>query len=121
MSAERPVYYLDGESLTPEMVILGVAGNVQLMELGYGKYKLDLSKEAWAKVDVQFRKGIKNQNGRKVVDDIVENKIVKYHMYNFNILFNKNNIIIRAQCVNWDNIEKCSVFMYVILHMTKSK
>lgn len=25
-----------------------------------------------------------------------ENKIEKYHMYNFNILFNKNNIIIRA-------------------------
>ena len=80
MQAALPVYYLDGESLTPEMVCRFVNVLIfQLMELGYRKYKLDLSAEAWAKVDVCCLEGFSYvQSGRPVVDDIVANKITKY-------------------------------------------
>ena len=80
MQAALPVYYLDGESLTPEMVYSFVNVLIlQLMELGYRKYKLDLSAEAWAKVDVCCFEGFSYvQSGRQVVDDIVANKITKY-------------------------------------------
>ena len=52
MAKELPVYYLDGEHLTPEDVWIVLLFDLQLMDLGYGKYKLDLTKEAWEKVDV---------------------------------------------------------------------
>eukprot|EP00744_Colponema_vietnamica_P002404 GILI01003777.1.p1 GENE.GILI01003777.1~~GILI01003777.1.p1 ORF type:complete len:549 (-),score=158.41 GILI01003777.1:229-1803(-) len=66
--------FLDGESLTPEI----------LWELGQGKLTLDLSEEAWTKVG----------SGRKVVDDILERGDV---VYGINTGFgNFSNVVIPA-------------------------